>query len=93
MDAKQSRLRCWEITGCGRKDGCKVLDLAQSSGKECWEVVAAFDDFRSALNVCGDCVVVVYNRQHFPHMVDINEPMERGSGCSAHNICPGMRES
>ena len=50
---------CWEITGCSKKDECLVLKKSLMSGRPCWEVVAEFDDYRNALNVCGDCIVYV----------------------------------
>jgi hypothetical protein len=36
--------------------------LAQAGGKPCWEVVGSFDDYRNALNVCGDCLVFVLHQ-------------------------------
>lgn len=50
---------CWEITGCSKKDKCLVYKQSVLSGRPCWEVVTSFDDYRNALNVCGDCVVYV----------------------------------
>jgi hypothetical protein len=94
MDSKQSKPMCWEITGCGRQDGCKVLKLAKSSGKPCWEVVVAFDDYRSALNVCGDCIVsVLNNRQQSLSTDEINDFMQNKAGCPSHNPCPGLMTS
>lgn len=93
MDAKPSKPRCWEITGCDRRDKCKVLDLAKASGKSCWEVVDAFDDYRSALNVCGDCVVAVISRQHALSRAEIVEIMEAHAENSSSHNCPGMQIS
>ena len=50
---------CWEITGCNKKDNCVVHKQSLLSGRPCWEVVSSFDDYRNALNVCGDCIVYV----------------------------------
>ena len=84
---------CWEMTGCGRQDACKVLALAKLEGKPCWEVVEAFDDYRSALNVCGDCVVSVLGRQYSLNMARLNELKEGKPGSTTHKTCPGMRIS
>lgn len=54
--------RCWEVIGCGKQAQCPVWKMAQAGGKPCWEVVGSFDDYRSALNVCGDCLVFVLHQ-------------------------------
>ena len=86
MDSKKSRQKCWEITGCGHQGACKVLKLAMDSNKPCWEVVTTFDDYRSAMNVCGDCVVSVFYRGP---VSDLNELKRSNSESSAHT-CPGL---
>ena len=50
---------CWEITGCNKRNECKVFKQSELTGLPCWEVVSSFDDYRKALNVCGDCIVYV----------------------------------
>jgi hypothetical protein len=56
--------RCWEVIGCGKQGQCQVWKMALAGGKPCWEVVGSFDDYRSALNVCSDCLVfVLYQEQ------------------------------
>ncbi|MEN8135284.1 MAG: hypothetical protein ABFS18_07075 [Thermodesulfobacteriota bacterium] len=90
---KQSKLMCWEITGCGHQDGCNVFKLAQAGDKSCWEVVGGFDDYRSALNVCGDCVVSVLTRQHSLSVDEIKDIMQNKAGCPSHNTCPGLLPS
>jgi hypothetical protein len=54
--------RCWEVIGCGKQVQCQVWKMAQAGGKPCWEVVSSFDDYRNALNVCGDCLVFVLHQ-------------------------------
>ena len=54
-----SETSCWEITGCGKRDVCAVSKQSELTGLPCWEVVSSLDDYRNALNVCGDCVVYV----------------------------------
>lgn len=48
---------CWEITGCGCQNHCRAA--RQGEMRPCWELAAEIDDYRSALNVCGDCIVYV----------------------------------
>ncbi len=50
---------CWEITGCNKSDTCEVSKQSELTGLPCWEVVSSLNDYRKALNVCGDCVVYV----------------------------------
>lgn len=84
---------CWEITGCGRQDGCKIFKLAKSSGKQCWDVVGAFDDYRSALNVCGDCIVTVLSGRNSLSKDEINDLRRRKAENSSHHSCPGLVSS
>lgn len=93
MSDKQSETMCWEITGCGNQNACRVFKLAQASGKPCWDVVATFDDYRSALNVCGDCVVSVLSREHSLSAEEIKDIMQHKAGCPTHNPCPGLMSS
>jgi hypothetical protein len=90
MDSKHSKTMCWEITGCGSQDTCKILELAKASGKQCWDVVGAFDDYRSALNVCGDCIVSVLSRQKSLSAGEINDLRRRKGDSSSHRSCPGL---
>lgn len=49
-------LPCWEITKCEGTDECPArLDV----DKPCWEIASSLDDYRNALNVCGDCIVYI----------------------------------
>ena len=79
MDTKNSKPMCFEIIGCGRQDNCKVLALSRATGKPCWEAVSAFDDYRSALNVCSDCIVSVLNQKQALSMNEIDEIMNNTS--------------
>jgi hypothetical protein len=62
MEKDQRLPRCWEIIGCGKQGKCQVSKMAQAGGRTCWEVVGSFDDYRNALNVCGDCLVYVLHQ-------------------------------
>jgi len=84
--------RCWEIIGCGKQGHCQVWKMAQAAHKPCWEVVGSFDDYRSALNVCGDCLVFVIHQAQ-PGVLSQSEISEilaakaknpQGHGCRAY---------
>ena len=90
MDTKNSKPMCWEIIGCGRQDSCKVVAISKATGKPCWEAVRAFDDYRSALNVCNDCIVAVLNGKQSLSMNEIDEIMNSKGGGSSHHPCPGL---
>jgi len=62
MERAQRFPRCWEVIGCGKQAHCQVWKMAQAKDKPCWEMVGSFDDYRSALNVCGDCLVYVLHQ-------------------------------
>ena len=49
---------CWEITKCVSEDCCLSREQAVHA-KPCWEIASELDDYRSALNVCKDCIVYV----------------------------------
>ncbi len=93
MDSEYSKTMCWEITGCGRQADCKIFQLAKASGKQCWDVVGAFDDYRSALNVCGDCIVTVLSGQHSLSTDEISELKRSQADRSSHLSCPGLLTS
>jgi len=50
--------RCWEITGCGQHENCRA-GRQEEADRQCWDLASELDDYRSALNVCGDCIVYV----------------------------------
>ena len=90
MDTKNSKPMCWEIIGCGRQDNCKVLAISKTTGKPGWEAVSAFDDYRSALNVCSDCIVSVLNGKQALSVKEIDEIMSSKGNGSSHHTCPGL---
>jgi hypothetical protein len=49
---------CWEITGCAAREHCRAA-RPEEGGRPCWELAGEVDDYRSALNVCKDCIVYV----------------------------------
>ena len=49
---------CWEITQCGNQDSCLAW-TPENAGKACWQVATELDDYRSAMNVCKDCIVYI----------------------------------
>ena len=49
-------LPCWEITKCEGTDDCPARRAVDTP---CWEIARDLDDYRNALNVCGDCIVYI----------------------------------
>ena len=49
-------LPCWEITKCEGTDDCPARRAVDTP---CWEIARGLDDYRNALNVCGDCIVYI----------------------------------
>ena len=90
MDTKDTKPMCWEIIGCGREENCKVLALAKATGKPCWEAVNAFVDYRSAMNVCNDCIVSGLNGKQVLSMNEVDEIMNRKGRGTSHQPCPGL---
>lgn len=56
MRASVKEWPCWEITRCTSEDCC--LSRQQDvDARACWEIASELDDYRSAFNVCKDCIV------------------------------------
>lgn len=45
---------CWEIMKCKGTDTCPARQRPERS---CWEIARELDDYRSAFNICQDCIV------------------------------------
>jgi len=54
----QEEWHCWQITCCGNEDSC-IVRTQGFENRPCWEIVQERNDYRSALNVCKDCIVFV----------------------------------
>ena len=52
---------CWEITGCSKKDNCPA---GINSAQKCWDIARQMDNFKSAMNVCEDCLVYLTQQQN-----------------------------
>lgn len=53
---EEGEWQCWEITNCGEEKNCPV-GRQQGPPRPCWEIARDLDDYRTALNVCKDCIV------------------------------------
>lgn len=47
-------LPCWEIMKC---DGSENCPARQQPERDCWDIASELDDYRSAFNICKDCIV------------------------------------
>ena len=84
----QNELHCWQITLCGSEESC----LAWKQGLEkrpCWEVAQELDDYRSALNVCMDCIVFISKKNSAAlSEEEVQEIMGRKVECVLAAPCP-----
>lgn len=76
---------CWEIIKCDRSANCPV---SRQEDLPCWEIAKELDDYRSALNICKDCIVFV-SRQSDSVLSeeDIQNIMEKKKDCVLKNRC------
>ena len=56
--ARDFNWSCWKITQCDNKE-CLARN---EENKSCWQIASELGDYRTALNVCTDCLV--YLSQH-----------------------------
>ena len=81
----QHDIPCWKITNCCSSDCC----LRQYEGeKKCWELASELDDYRSAMNVCKDCIVNISKQDDSVlSKAEIAMIMEK-KGCLLVQKCP-----
>jgi len=79
-------LPCWEITKCEGTDDCPAR-LATDT--PCWEIARDLDDYRNAMNVCGDCLVYVSKHDGCPGLSteEINLIFEKKGVCTLLSQC------
>jgi hypothetical protein len=79
---------CWKITNCRRNECC----LMQYEGEQqCWEFASELDDYRSAMNVCEDCIVFVTKQNDSVlSETEIAQIMEK-KGCILIKNCPSYQ--
>jgi len=77
---------CWEITKCVGTEECPAR---QSEDIPCWEIAREMDDYRTALNVCKDCIVFI-SKQGTSTLADeeIERILERKGVCVLMSSCP-----
>jgi hypothetical protein len=52
----RSNCYCWEIMQCDESEKCSARIDPE---KPCWEIIAELGDYRSACDICRDCIVHV----------------------------------
>ena len=52
---------CSKITNCGREDECPA---GGATDKSCWEIAVEMEDYRSAMNICQDCLVYLSRKEN-----------------------------
>lgn len=51
---------CWEIMKCEGTEDCPAR---KNPKKPCWEIASKMGDYRSAFNVCKDCIVYLLKQE------------------------------
>jgi len=51
--------KCWEIMKCENSNDCPARKEPETP---CWEIAGREDDFRSAFQICADCVVYMLHQ-------------------------------
>ncbi|MFZ5776118.1 MAG: hypothetical protein ACOY3Z_11605 [Thermodesulfobacteriota bacterium] len=79
---------CWEITRCGSEATCFARQRA-GEAKPCWEVARELNDYRSAMNVCQDCIVYISKaRSRSLSEQEVEEILARKIECVLAAGCP-----
>ena len=79
---------CWEITKCQSQECC-LSRQQDAHAKACWEIAQGLDDYRTALNVCKDCIVYISKT-----LADqIDEILGRKVDCVLVSHCPNYSGS
>lgn len=55
-----TQYECWEIMQCGNTRCAARLQR----NIPCWEIASKMDDYRTALNVCSDCIVYLSRQKN-----------------------------
>jgi len=79
-----SQYTCWEIMQCGNQ---RCLARVQRN-IPCWEIASKLDDYRSALNVCSDCLVYLsYHKNPILSAQEIEEILKQKGVCILRDRC------
>lgn len=74
---------CWDIMQC-ENAACS----ARENGKACWEVAGELEDYRSALNICSDCLVYLSQQQNGTlSREEIDEILQKKGVCILQKKC------
>lgn len=70
---------CWEIKKCENSD-CPARSEPETP---CWEIVGRLKDFRSAFNICTDCIVYMLHQDVSPFSKKEYQTILKNKGLSA----------
>ncbi|MBI5556061.1 MAG: hypothetical protein HY885_00325 [Deltaproteobacteria bacterium] len=80
---------CWHIMQCDN-ERCAARERGNSA---CWEIARELDDYRTALNVCADCLVYLSQRKNsILSKVEIDEILKKKGLCVLRNKCQSNKE-
>ncbi len=85
----KSQLPCWEITQCGNKN-CAAFSQYITP---CWEIAHALDDYRTAMNVCPDCIVYLSRQKNsILSTEEIEQILKHKIACSLREECRSIMD-
>ena len=79
-----SQYSCWEIMQCGNQRCAARIQR----NAPCWEIASQLDDYRTALNVCSDCIVYLsHHKNSILSAKEIDEILKQKGVCILRDRC------
>ena len=79
-----SQYTCWEIMQCGNQRCAARIQR----NTPCWEIASKLDDYRTALNVCSDCIVYLScHKNSSLSAKEIDEILKQKGVCILRDRC------
>lgn len=80
----ETEWQCWKIIGCVNEN-CPARN---QSNRTCWEIASELDDYRTAMNICRDCLVyLAKNKNSILSETEISEILTRKGVCALAEKC------
>lgn len=88
MSSGSKDWQCWNITKCDNEE-CS----ARQENSKCWEIARDLEDYRTALNVCADCLVFLsQHRNTILSEDEIDAILEKKGVCILAEKCREKKE-
>jgi hypothetical protein len=77
---------CWKITGCQKQNNCPAI---MQPDTPCWELAKELKDYRSAYDVCNDCLVYLSKQKNSSLTeLEIKNILNNKIDCVISENCP-----